>query len=40
MYNEALIQAYCDLEKVKNVRSKTITFDANGTRETPRSLPP
>ena len=40
MRDEAFIQAYCDPEKVKDVLSKTTTFDANGPRGTPTSLPP
>ena len=39
MHYEAFIQAYCYLEKVMDIRSKTMTFDANATRETPRNLP-
>ena len=40
MYNVAFIQAYCDPEKVKDVLSKTTTFDANGPRDIPKTLPP
>ena len=37
MKYEAFIQAYCYPEKVKDILRKTITFHANGTRETPKA---